>query len=82
MKQEAVGGEEVFRYQASKNGKILLYWKDRLVKTLSEKEGRRFLERMEQAQDGLQRQLIMAKITGNFKRGNEREGKDRGRGQS
>lgn len=72
--------EEVFRHQVSKDGRVFLYWKGNLVNTLSEKEGCCFLEHLDQAQDGQQRQLVMAKITGNFKRGNEREGKNRGRG--
>jgi hypothetical protein len=55
---------------------VLLYWQGRQVKTLVGKEAKRFLARM----DGLigkEAQLVMAKVTGQFKHGNERTVRDR-----
>ncbi len=65
--------EEVFSYRAIKDGRILLYWHGKQIKMLKGKDAQKFLEEV----DGLDQheaQLIMAKITGNFKRGNERSG--------
>lgn len=64
--------EEMFRYTKTKNETVLLYWYEKQVKILKDKEASKFLAKMEQATDETQRQLIMAKVTGNFKRGNER----------
>ena len=60
-----------FSYKAVKSGNILLYWKGRLIKTLSGNEAALFLDKINQA-DPESAQLLMAKATGNFKRGNER----------
>lgn len=60
-----------FRYQTSKDGKVFIYWTNRLVKTLSGNEARQFMEKSSQADDQAI-QMLMAKATGNFKRGNER----------
>lgn len=60
-----------FRYQTSKDGKVFIYWTNRLVKTLSGNEARQFISRASLA-DEPAIQMMMAKATGNFKRGNER----------
>jgi hypothetical protein len=60
-----------FRYQTSKDGKVFLYWNNRLVKTLSGNAARQFIARASQS-DQAAIQMLMAKATGNFKRGNER----------
>lgn len=60
-----------FAYSAAKDGKVFLYWQGKAVKTLSGKEAGRFLADV-QAMDERQAQLLMAKKTGNFKRGNEK----------
>lgn len=64
--------EEVFSYQANKdNSKVFIFWNGKQVMILKEKEARKFLARIA----GLEHkdaQLVMAKITGNFKHGNER----------
>jgi tRNA (guanine37-N1)-methyltransferase len=64
--------EPPFSFQATKNGKVLISWNGRLVTTLADKDAQKFLARIEDA-DGEDAQLIMAKATGNFKRGNERK---------
>jgi hypothetical protein len=60
-----------FRFQSSKDGKVFIYWTNRLVTTLSGNQARQFMERAGQVDEkGIQ--MLMAKATGNFKRGNER----------
>lgn len=63
--------DEPFSYQASKDGKVLLYYQGKLVRTLNGEKAARFLVQVVDAGD-TEAQLIMAKITGNFKRGNEK----------
>jgi hypothetical protein len=63
--------EEVFKYRASKDGKVFITWHDRQVKVLKGAAARQFLAGIARL-DGKAAQLVMAKATGNFKRGNER----------
>ena len=63
--------EEFFSYRLAKDGRVLLYWYDKHVKTLSGVEAQKFLKRIE-GLEGKEAQLVLAKVTGNFKRGNER----------
>ncbi len=67
--------EEVFSYQVTKDGRVLIYWHEKQVKTLAGAEAQRFLSRID-GLEGKDAQLVLAKITGNFKHGNER--RDRG----
>lgn len=67
-----------FDYQVTKQNKILIYWRDKHVVTLSGKKAHTFLAQIENA-DEAAAQLVMARFTGNFKRGNEREGKNKQR---
>ncbi|NLF52673.1 MAG: hypothetical protein GX577_16215 [Leptolinea sp.] len=60
-----------FEYRKTGEGKVLLYWKGKLIKTLSGTAAAQFLDKMEQA-DLESARLLIAKATGNFKRGNER----------
>ncbi len=69
--------ESPFSYRISKDNTIFLDYENRQVKILKGKEANKFLERMEAAEDDKAEQLIMAKITGNFKRGNERSSNPR-----
>lgn len=62
---------DIFDYQVTKDGRVLLYWHNKLVKTLAGKEASRFLARIK-GLDGVDAQLVMAKATGHFKHGNER----------
>ncbi len=62
---------EPFGYRANKDGTVFLEFRGCVVKTLKATEASRFLGRIETLQ-GLEAQLVMAKLTGNFKRGNER----------
>ena len=57
-----------FAYQASKDDTVRISWNGRVVTTLRGDEALRFLDEVEAGDE----QLVMAKATGNFKRGNER----------
>jgi hypothetical protein len=69
---------EAFAYQRAKGSRVFLFHEGRYVKTLTGPEAATFLSRIEAA-DRRQAQLLMARATRNFKRGNERSGKRRGR---
>jgi hypothetical protein len=63
--------EEVFTYQETKDGKVFISWHGKQVTTLKGDKAKKFLAEI----DGLEHreaQLVMAKVTGNFKHGNER----------
>ncbi|GGA36331.1 hypothetical protein [Psychrobacillus lasiicapitis] len=64
--------ENPFSYQITKDDTVFILFQGKRVKTLKGKEAEKFLERIEDAVDEKEEQLILAKITGNFKRGNER----------
>lgn len=63
-----------FSFRQYKNGGVSVYYNDREVTVLNGNNAEKFLSRIENA-DKMESQMIMAKITGNFKRGNERVGK-------
>lgn len=71
IKQEGKFTEEVFSYKTSKDKKIFIFWYGKQVMILKNKESEKFLSRISGA-DFQESQLIMAKITGNFKHGNEK----------
>ncbi len=50
----------------------MIYWTNRLVKILAGNAAKKFLEKAGSG-DELATQYLMAKATGNFKRGNERK---------
>ena len=64
--------EAPFNYRVTKNNTVLIDYKGKQVKILKGKDAEKILEKIKNAEDGLAVQLILAKITGNFKRGNER----------
>ncbi|MGR3762699.1 hypothetical protein [Rossellomorea sp. NS-SX7] len=64
--------ESPFQYRITKNGMVFIEYEGRQVKVLKGKDADRFLEKVQTAESEKALQLIMAKITGNFKRGNER----------
>ena len=63
-----------FEYHKYKNGNISVFYKSSEVTILKGKDAQKFTVRIESASEP-EAQMIMAKITGNFKRGNERDGK-------
>ncbi|MFF2886966.1 hypothetical protein [Paenibacillus sp. NPDC057967] len=64
--------EEVFTYKTSKDNKVFIDWQGRQVTILSGKASEKFLKAIE-GKEHKEAQLIMAKATGNFKRGNEKD---------
>lgn len=70
-KQESIGNN-VFSFTQHKYEKVIIFWKGQQVIILKDKNALKFLNRINGA-DEITAQLIMAKATGNFKRGNERK---------
>lgn len=68
--------EEVFTYRVTKDKKVFISYHGKQVTTLSGRKAEDFIVDIEEA-DGKDAQLIMAKVTGNFKRGNEKMSKRR-----
>jgi hypothetical protein len=60
-----------FSYRATKAGIVFVAWGGRDVVMLSGARATKFLRQAEDA-DEESAQLLMARVTGNFKRGNER----------
>jgi hypothetical protein len=60
-----------FAWAATKDGRVRISWQGRVVTTLAGQRAARFLEQVEHADDEAA-QLLLARVTGNFKRGNER----------
>ena len=62
---------KVFDYRTTKDGQVFISYHGRDVTTLRGGAAERFLERVGAA-GKRDAQMVMAKATGNFKRGNER----------
>ena len=62
---------EPFDYREGKEGKVFLFWEGRQVKIIKGRAAEKFLSKVARL-DGKGVQLELAKLTGNFKRGNER----------
>jgi len=60
-----------FTFRVSKQGGVPVFRQGRLVATLRGERAREFLARIEDA-DPAARQRLMARVTGNYQRGNER----------
>lgn len=68
--------KEPFLYRVSKDNKVFIFWDEKRVMILKGKESEKFLAKIEKVYK-IESQLIMAKITGNFKHGNEKMNKAR-----
>ena len=62
---------EPFSYRETADGKVMIDWNGRRATVLTGAKAGRFLAAVEGA-DPHRRQIEMARVTGNFKRGNER----------
>ena len=62
---------EGFDYRRTRDGRVFVSWRGRVVTTLQGDEAARLLKRLEAADDRAV-QMALAKVTVNFKRGNER----------
>jgi hypothetical protein len=63
--------ETNFSFQTTKDGRVFNSWQGRQVVILKGKQAQRFTTQSP-GLDADGRQLLMARMTGNFKRGNER----------
>jgi hypothetical protein len=60
-----------FAWRETKDGRVRISWQGRVVTTLAGTPAARFLREVESL-DEEGEQLLLARVTGNFKRGNER----------
>lgn len=65
--------EAPFSYKITKNNTVLIDYYGKQVKLLKGKDAEKILGKIKMAENEKAVQLILAKITGNFKRGNERK---------
>ena len=70
--------EEVFAFRITKDKKVFISYEGKQVTALSGSKAEKFIVDIADT-DGKEAQLIMAKVTGNFKRGNEKMFKKQGR---
>jgi hypothetical protein len=70
--------EEPFTYQITKKGMVLIHYGGKQIKIVKDKEAERLIARINEVKGNMTEvQLLLAKITGNFKRGNEKLGKNK-----
>ena len=69
--REPDGGDLGFSYRATKRGEVFVHHRGRLATTLRGDAAADFLLEVEGADAGAQQQ-IMARVTGSYRRGNER----------
>ncbi|MEZ4885394.1 MAG: hypothetical protein R3E32_11750 [Chitinophagales bacterium] len=70
-KRNVLKEDQPFSWKLLKNGKALIYWNQKMVKTIKGKECDQ-LKKLVESGDVYDIQLYLARITGNFKHGNER----------
>ncbi len=63
-----------FSYKSSKE-KVLISYEGKMIMVLKGKKAEALLKKIV-GKSGIEEQLILAKITGNFKRGNEKQNKN------
>ena len=63
--------DKPFTYKKTKSGKVLIYWNGKIITTLAGRKFKNFMD-LEQTGDEYKIQLYLAKVTGNFKHGNEK----------
>lgn len=64
--------KQPFTYQTTKDGKVFIHWHGRQIIILKGKIAEKFIASIEQA-GSQQAQLLMARVTGHFKHGNEKK---------
>ena len=72
--QRNILDEEPFQYQVFKDFKVQIYWNKKPAMLLKGLAAQELLKKLEKS-EGKDIQLVLAKATGNFKRGNERASK-------
>lgn len=78
-KRKILKQEQPFSYKEIKDDKVQVFFEGKFIKTLSGKEYTRFHTVLVQ-EDPYSLQLFLAKITGQFKRGNEKLTRKKGKG--
>jgi uncharacterized protein YyaL (SSP411 family) len=63
--------EQPFTFRPTKDGKVLVSWGGRVIKTVAGAAAARLIGQLASADDAA-KQLLLAKITGQFKHGTER----------
>lgn len=63
--------QQPFDYQTTKDGRVLIYWDNRLIMTLKGQQAAKLIAKLDET-DETGVQLALAKITGHFKHGNEK----------
>jgi hypothetical protein len=63
--------EDVFTYRVTKDGRVLISRQGRIVTTIAGSDAARLIARLDGA-DRREVQHLLARATGNFRRGNER----------
>jgi hypothetical protein len=66
-----MSGDDPFTYRTTRDGKVFIYWHGKQIMILKGTDAGRLLGRLAGA-DAEQEQLVLAKVTGHFKHGNER----------
>ncbi|MFK4313520.1 MULTISPECIES: hypothetical protein [unclassified Bacillus (in: firmicutes)] len=61
----------MFHYRVTKNNIVLIEYYGKQIIILKGNDAEKFLNKINRASNEKEKQLIMVKITGNFKRGNE-----------
>ncbi|HEX6195759.1 MAG TPA: hypothetical protein VFZ37_07605 [Jiangellaceae bacterium] len=67
-----------FGYRITKDGRVLISRGGRMIMTVAGGRAMRLIAQLENAADDAEEQQALARITGNYRRGNERAGKLRG----
>ena len=76
MDKRGVLEKEVFSYRITKDQKVLISYEGKPVRTLSGSNAKSLIAKIQGA-NGQSIQLMLAKATGNFKRGNEKEARNK-----
>lgn len=63
--------EKPFDFQITKDGRVLIYWDNRLIMTVKGQAAEKLIIKLD-GTDEISVQLALAKVTGHFKHGNER----------
>ena len=72
--QRNILDDAIFAYRTNKAGNVFINWNGKQVTILKDAAAQKFLAHIA-GLEGKAAQLVIAKITGNFKRGNERPAK-------
>ena len=63
-----------FTYRTTKDGRVLISWRGKQIMTLKGMSAAKLNRQLQTASDNEQ-QMLLARMTGHFKHGNERQGR-------